>query len=127
MCFNKKTKNKNDIYNLAVQDIDEKTDYFELIRLSRKIKILQFFIFNKDHYNCLSYLSNPIKSNDGFKHENEEYAYILKTKDNNEQQTIINIHDYFKNKFDKEKELKDIDKKLWSVLHPQIKNLVNEN
>lgn len=126
LCFDKKTKNKNEIYNMVVQDIDERTDYFELIRLSRKIKLLQFLVLNKTNFDCLSYLSNPIKTIDGFLHQNEQYAYMFNS-NKDEKQKIIDIHDYFENKFKEGKDLNNIDEKIWSILHNKIKNLIKEN
>jgi len=123
-CSNEKEKKKGKAYRYAIMDIEKHTDFIEMIKLKRDFKILQYLTLDFEHVKCMPLIGNPNRFEEGFRHENQEFAEIFNPKINiKEMLTLVNS--YF-DKVEKSGNAKIIDRKLWEIIHPKIKSLLHE-
>jgi len=120
-CFNKRLERKKYAYNLAVEDIHKATDYLEIIKLKRHFKIMQYLLLDSEIIKSFPFIGNPKKNDKGYNHEFKEYAEIfvanLDIKEN-----LNKVSKYFEKKIQFD-EMNVIDKKVWGIINPKIKNV----
>jgi hypothetical protein len=119
MCRNEELKKKNSKYNLANEKINLGTDYLEMIKLNKDFKVLKYLLLNNVQQKTFDFLSNLKIGQDKW-YDTREYPEIFKSKDSYETMKII------KKYYERQNESSNIDNKLFSLIHPKVKKILEE-
>jgi len=120
-CKSRIFKQKNMLYKYAYENLSQFTDYLESIKNFQDLTKIKYLLFSTEQILSFPYLSNPERKKVGIHHEIQEYARAFGSRIC-EKETAIEIFNYFHKNIQNET-LNTIDKKIWNIFDPKMKNL----
>jgi len=120
-CRSRNFKQKNMLYKYAYENLNQFTDYLESIKNFQDMIKIKYLLFSTEQILSFPYLSNPKRMKVGIHHEIQEYARAFESRVC-KKETAIEIFNYF-HKNIRNETLNGIDKKIWNIFDPKMKNL----
>jgi len=124
-CRSRIYKQKNMLYKYALENLNHFTDYLESLKNFQDLTKIKYLLFSTEQILSFPYLSNPRRMKGGIHHEIQEYARAFETRAC-KKETAVDIFNYFHKNILNNK-LNGIDKKIWNIFDPKMKNLFISN